>query len=78
MELVYKITKQEAALIGEFVYDGDIRFTPYCQETEDECYIITEQTYLLVQNRNEIKRVNFAVKQLVDIDTIIFKQINIQ
>jgi len=77
MELVYKITKQEAALIGEFIYNGEIRFTPYCQETEDGCYIVTEQTYLIVQERDEIKRVNFAVKQLVDIDTIIFKTIDI-
>lgn len=75
MELVTKITKEEADLIGNFSY-SDTNFTPYCQETEDGHYIVVKNHYEMVKEKPEILRVDFTEKEWVDIETIEFKITN--
>lgn len=72
MELVCKITKEEAEKIGIIEFNGS-SFTPFCQETKDGQYIFLKNNYELLKLVSDFGGCDMDGKKWVDIETIEFK-----
>lgn len=60
MEKYYKITKEQAALIGKFEYATNQAIDPFVGEQKDGNYLVSEFMYELLKERSEIKKVDFT------------------
>ena len=66
MENFYKITKNQADLIGRFEYAPHQMLDPFVGEQEDGTYLISEKMYELLKNRDEIKQIDFSKCELIE------------
>lgn len=55
MKCYYKITKEQADLIGDINYDKDKSFNPFVGEQKDGSYLISDEMYLIIKDRKELK-----------------------
>lgn len=60
METFYKITKEQAALIGRFEYAPNQMVDPFVGEQKDGSYLVSELVYNMLKDRPEIKKVDFT------------------
>lgn len=60
MENYYKITKAQADLIGKFNYSSFEAIDPFVGEQQDGTYLVSEKVYTLLEERPEIKKVDFT------------------
>lgn len=68
----YKITKEQAQLIGKFEYEKWQMFDPFVGEQKDGTYLVDEKMYQLLKERSEFKKLDFTkqafiTKQSVDL-----------
>ena len=61
----YKITKEEAELLGQFKCEDGSLFDPFVGEQEDGCYIITEEKYKEVSHSDQFKKIDWSKKELI-------------
>ena len=76
MAKYYKITKDQAALIGKIMYAENRQFDPFVNEQTDGTYLVSDDMYNLLKERDEIKKVDFTKRPLIEkksIDSKIFK-----
>ena len=73
MDNFYKITKEEADLIGRIMYSQCQMFDPYCGETEDGFYLIEDSVYELLKDREEFKKIDFLSKTKINKEDIQLK-----
>lgn len=78
MENFYKITKEQADLIGKITYAKNQMFDPYCGETEDGYYLVSETMYQMLKDRSEFTKVDFTKQTKLEKSLITLKTINIQ
>lgn len=62
MENFYKISKEQADLLGKIEYAKNQMFDPYCGETKDHHYLVSEEMYLMLKERTEFSKVDFKKK----------------
>lgn len=58
----YKITKEQADLIGKIMYAEDRMFDPYVGEQKDGTYIVSEEMYQIMKDHTDFKKVDFSKK----------------
>jgi hypothetical protein len=66
MEKYYKITKEQADLLGKIMYAKNQMFDPYCGETKDHNYLVSEEMYLTLKERTEFSKVDFTKKSKIN------------
>ncbi len=66
METFYKISKENAELIGRFMYDQHKMFDPFVNEQKDGTYLVSSDMYELLKQRAEIIKVDFTKLALID------------
>jgi UDP-N-acetyl-D-mannosaminuronate dehydrogenase len=66
MEIFYKITKEQAELIGRFYYAKDKAFDPFVSEQKDGTYLLSEKMYLVLKDHANFKKINFDEIQKID------------
>ena len=64
MENYYKITKEQAYLMGKLSYEKNKEFNPYVGEQKDGSFLVSERMYILLKERSEFKKIDFT-KQIV-------------
>lgn len=60
MENYYKITPEQAALIGKFEYAKNQAIDPFVGEQKDGTFLVSEQVYEMLKERSELKKVDFS------------------
>lgn len=76
MEKFYKITPEEANIIGRFDYDTNSSFDPFCGEQSDDSYLVSEKMYTLLKEHENFKKVDFSKKELIEEKDLEFKTFN--
>jgi len=66
MEKYYKITAEEAALIGKFEYAPNQVIDPFVGEQKDGTYLVSEKMYLILQHHPKIEAIDFGIKPKTD------------
>lgn len=51
----YKITKQQATLIGKIMYAKNKQFDPFVNEQKDGTYLVGEDMYALLKSQLDVK-----------------------
>lgn len=57
--MFYKITKQQAQLIGEFSHD-EINFSPFVREQADGTYLVAEDIYEALKDTDQFKQIDWS------------------
>lgn len=68
----YKITKEEAEVIGMFIYSPGKAFDPFVSEQIDGTFIVEEKMYNLLKNHEKFSSVYWGDKMTIeekDLDT---------
>lgn len=77
MEKFYKITKDQADLIGRFEYAQNKVIDPFVGEQNDGTYLVSEYMYELLKERDEIKKVDFSKCELITKEELDTKETSI-
>lgn len=81
MENYYKITKDDAAFIGNFEYASGKAIDPFVGEQNDGSYLISEKMYALLKEHEKFSKIDFEKKELISkeqLDTKIQEEIIIE
>lgn len=57
--ILYKITKQQAIVLGEFTY-GEINFSPFVREQKDGTFIVAENIYEALKDTDQFKKIDWS------------------
>lgn len=67
--IFYKITKEQAELIGLFEYEPNKVFNPFVGEQVDGCFIIEKSMYDLLKDTEQFKKIDFTkVKTITELN----------
>lgn len=66
METFYKITKEQASIIGVINYAIGKQFNPFVGLQKDGTYLVSSEMYKLLKTRAAIKRVDFTKLEIID------------
>lgn len=74
-ENYYKITKEDADILGRFEYAPNHLFDPYCSEQKDGTYLVSEKMYQILKENQKIVDLNIKDKSKVTDETKDTKEI---
>lgn len=74
MEKFYKITKEQAALIGKFEYAPGYRFDPFVGEQKSGEFLVDEKMLTILKGHSQIKKIDFNKSQTVQPHEIEIKE----
>lgn len=71
--MFYKITKEQAELIGKFDFGKNQKFDPFVGEQKDGSFLVSEKMYTLLKEHGALKRVDFKGKTTVTKQSLDFE-----
>ena len=55
----YKITQEQADLLGEFSHNN-INFSPYVRQQKDDTFIVSQSIYELLKDTEQFKKIDWT------------------
>lgn len=77
MENFYKITKEQAELIGKIQYGKWEMFDPFVGDQKDGYYLVDEKMYLLLKERPEFQKIDFTKQAKLEKSSIDLKTVSL-
>lgn len=71
--MFYKITKEQAELIGKFDFGKNQKFDPFVGEQKDGSFLVSEKMYTLLKEHGALKKVDFKNKTTVTKQSLDFE-----
>lgn len=66
MESFYKITKEQADMLGKFLFAPNQGFDPYCSQQKDGTFLVSEKMYLKLKELSQLKKIDFTKLSLIE------------
>lgn len=65
MEFFYKITKENAEIVGYFQYPVDCAFNPFCAEQVDGTFLVSVSLVERLKDNSNIQKVDWSSMEII-------------
>lgn len=77
VEKFYKITKEQAEILGKIEYKKGCVFNPFCSEQNDGTYLVRESMYNELKEFFDNKKIDLSKQIKLTVDQLDFKPVTI-